>query len=259
MPYGPSKNARGAGNYGQQVVQFTLQDAQRISAVVHEVEHARRDANPSFLPRAVGSGGGGLDIVSGRLRKTTLDTAMATWPAGVTLGVGHAVSLSSNYASESSRTLYPADLQVSLGNTTNINTALTSITTASLTWPSTAVSSVSLLPELEKTTSSRWLDLSSIGSTGETFGVISSIESDATYYYVKLIVGGVFLCRLIAYGIGTRVVGPPPYSGSAEIKSVWRPYPMMSAAGAARIISFGSYYQVGSQPWPRIYEAIVRL
>ena len=80
MGYGPSKQNRGAGNSGEQPVQFKLADAQRIANVVGIVEAARRDRKNSFLSRAVGQS-------SHYLSKTT-----ATWTKGtsqtLTLYVG---------------------------------------------------------------------------------------------------------------------------------------------------------------------------
>jgi hypothetical protein len=48
---------KASANKGEQPVQFRQRDAQRIASVVHTVETARRDRNPSSLPRAVGGGG----------------------------------------------------------------------------------------------------------------------------------------------------------------------------------------------------------
>lgn len=45
-------------NKTDRLVQFRLQDAQRIANVVHIVESERRGRLPSRLPRAAGSGGG---------------------------------------------------------------------------------------------------------------------------------------------------------------------------------------------------------
>jgi hypothetical protein len=59
MGYGPSRQDRGAGNSGEQPVQFKLADAQRIANVVGTVEGARRGRKGSTLPRAAGGGGGG--------------------------------------------------------------------------------------------------------------------------------------------------------------------------------------------------------
>lgn len=55
MSFGPTPNSRGAGNSGEQLVQFRLSDAQRISNAVTWVESHRRDRKPSWLPRAAGS------------------------------------------------------------------------------------------------------------------------------------------------------------------------------------------------------------
>ena len=55
MGYGPSRQDRGAGNHGEQPVQFKLADAQRIANVVGKVEGGRRDRRNSTLPRAAGS------------------------------------------------------------------------------------------------------------------------------------------------------------------------------------------------------------
>jgi len=60
MGYGPSKQSRGAGNSGEQPVQFKLADAQRIANVVGAVEGARRGRKGSTLPRAAGGGGGAI-------------------------------------------------------------------------------------------------------------------------------------------------------------------------------------------------------
>lgn len=51
---------RGAGNSGEQPVQFKLADAQRIANVVGIVEGSRRGRKNSTLPRAAGAGGGAI-------------------------------------------------------------------------------------------------------------------------------------------------------------------------------------------------------
>lgn len=58
MAFGPTRNNRGAGNSGEQGVQFRLSDAQRISNAVTWVEGQRKGRRPSELPRAAGGGGG---------------------------------------------------------------------------------------------------------------------------------------------------------------------------------------------------------
>jgi hypothetical protein len=74
MGYGPSKQNRGAGNFGEQLVQFKLADAQRIAAAVSQVEGQRRGRKGSTLPRAAGGGGGGIQIA----------TFYGSWPKGAT-------------------------------------------------------------------------------------------------------------------------------------------------------------------------------
>lgn len=56
MAFGPTRNNRGAGNSGEQLVQFRLGDAKRIGDAVQYVETQRRQPKPSFLPRAPGGG-----------------------------------------------------------------------------------------------------------------------------------------------------------------------------------------------------------
>ena len=58
MANGPSRQMRGAGNFGEQLVQFKLADAQRIANAVSQVEGARRGRKGSTLPRAAGGGAG---------------------------------------------------------------------------------------------------------------------------------------------------------------------------------------------------------
>jgi hypothetical protein len=53
MSFGPTRNNRGAGNPGEQLVQFRLSDAERISKAVTLVEGMRRPRNPSVLSRSL--------------------------------------------------------------------------------------------------------------------------------------------------------------------------------------------------------------
>jgi hypothetical protein len=257
MAYGPTRSAYGAGNPGQRVAQFTFQDAQRIANVVHEVETARRLHNPSMLPRAVGTGGG-LDKIRVRCVKSTLDAEMATWPSGVTLELGSAVPLSSNSSTQYT-SLWPDVSQLSQQyGTTGAITASFSITTAP-NYGSFASPPLEYIPSLTQSAASRWVELRpGFDSMSDVFGVISDITSDDSHYFITLIVGGTFQCRVISYAPGTRVLGPPPYVGSAELKALWQPLPLMSTAGQGRIIATGSYVQLGASSYPRVYDAIVR-
>lgn len=63
-------------NKTDRLVQFKMQDAQRIASVVHIVESERRGRNPSRLPRAFAG--------RGTLR---LGTISATWEKGTTATV----------------------------------------------------------------------------------------------------------------------------------------------------------------------------
>lgn len=72
MSFGPTRSNRGAGNFGEQLVQFKLSDAERIASVVSTVEKSRRGRTPSHLPRAAGGGGGGIRLV----------TFTGSWPIG---------------------------------------------------------------------------------------------------------------------------------------------------------------------------------
>lgn len=61
MPnYRPGRSSRTGGNAGEQLVSFTMHDAQRINRVVGIVERDRRLPNPSSLPRSAGGGGGSI-------------------------------------------------------------------------------------------------------------------------------------------------------------------------------------------------------
>lgn len=63
---------RGAGNYGDQLVQFRMSDAERIANVVNIVEGSRRIRKGSVLPRAAGGGGGQVFTAS----------FVGNWPQG---------------------------------------------------------------------------------------------------------------------------------------------------------------------------------
>lgn len=83
MAYGPTRNTRGAGNYGEQLVQFRLADAQRINNVVQLVESQRRGRRSSVLPRAAGGGGVG-GVYTGTFSGAWAKGATKTVSAGST-------------------------------------------------------------------------------------------------------------------------------------------------------------------------------
>ena len=77
MPnYRPGRSSRTGGNAGEQLVSFTMHDAQRINRVVGIVERDRRLPNPSSLSRAAGGGGGSIRTAtfSGAWLKNTSKT-----------------------------------------------------------------------------------------------------------------------------------------------------------------------------------------
>jgi hypothetical protein len=61
MTSGPTPGYRSQPNFGSKAVQFSLDDAQRISRAVVDSERSRRGRKPSVLPRAAGGGGGAAD------------------------------------------------------------------------------------------------------------------------------------------------------------------------------------------------------
>ena len=113
--------------------------------------------------------------------------------------------------------------------------------------------------------SGRYLRLAGTGAGSEQFGVVTAIsvneatETAAASYTVTFAVAGVFTCRCIAFALSDRLLGPPPIPANNAAKPFWYPYPMMAPAGTARVIAYGGYWQVGPDPWPRIYEVVARL
>ena len=73
MGNGPSRQERGAGNFGEKLVQFKLADAQRIANAVSAFEGQRRGRKNSTLPRAAGGGG-----------SVQLATFYGSWAKGAT-------------------------------------------------------------------------------------------------------------------------------------------------------------------------------
>jgi len=113
--------------------------------------------------------------------------------------------------------------------------------------------------------SGRYVKLGGTGAGSEIFGVVTSIsineatETTPATYSVTFIVSGVFTCRCIAFALTDRLLGPPPIPANNDAKPLWHPYPMMSPAGTAHVLAYGGYWQVGPDPWPRIYEVVARM
>jgi hypothetical protein len=114
----------------------------------------------------------------------------------------------------------------------------------------------------------QWLDAADLGLALESFGVIEQLSSASpvtqgnptSYYTATCIVGGVFVCRAIAFGGFTdRLLGPPPLPANQNLRPVWRPYAMMAPVGTARVLAVGASWRVGSNPWPRVVECLVSM
>lgn len=109
--------------------------------------------------------------------------------------------------------------------------------------------------------STQWMDIPDIGMANEQFGIVESINRDEenNLCFARLIVGGVFMCRAIAWAPADRLMGPPPVPAQEAARQLWRPYATMAPVGPASVIATGAWYRLGANPWPRVYECLVRL
>jgi hypothetical protein len=107
----------------------------------------------------------------------------------------------------------------------------------------------------------QWIDIPDAGMASEQFGVIESISKDEVngVCFARLIVGGVFMCRAIAWAPADRLMGPPPVPAQQTALPLWRPYATMAPAGSASVLAVGAWYRLGANPWPRVYECLVRM
>lgn len=170
-----------------------------------------------------------------------------SWPTGVELSVGHAIGMPDVSARAALR-----NKVLEVFNPSNI-----------------ASNVVEAENELSAPTPARqWLDAADLGLANEQFGVIEEIGGPTpvtetepiSYYNLTCIVGGVFVCRAIAFGGFTdRLLGPPPFPGNENLQPVWRPYPLMAPVGTARVLAIGAYWRVGSEEWPRVVECLVSM
>lgn len=171
--------------------------------------------------------------------KALADAEMANWPAHIAtynntkLQVGYGISLD----------LAPLNIPA----ITNWN------------GQPTRVVNLSDLGVVQPGVSGRYMRLAGTGAAAEQFGVVTSIAQDNANYNVTFIVAGVFTCRCLAFALSDRLLGPPPVPANTAARPLWYPYPMMAPAGTARVIAYGGYWQIGSDPWPRIYEVVARM
>lgn len=206
------------------------------------------------------SGFRGIYTIKVRLNKAAIDQELAQWPAHlglpadekklqIKLQEGHAIGL------EPFEGLGAAFLGTSPLMPRPENAAQDG-----------SVSNIGDLANLEVKTSSRRIESSSLLAGSERFGVIRSIaydtdkesEEDNAYYQATVIVGGLFVCRALAYAPGDRLMAPPPVPGG-NMAQRWHPYPLMAPAGPGIVLATGGYFRTGPNEWPRVYEVLVRL
>jgi hypothetical protein len=184
----------------------------------------------------------GLRTIVAAIRKTAVNQAFAAAPEGVSLSIGTAVDLIAS--SSTMLTTVPADEREGM-----------------------RVLEEADMPPLSE--AKGLIRLSSLAfGFSESFGVVSSIgettpevPADADYI-LTLVVGGVFRCLVYSFGAGTRVSGafPIPPQNSDFPPSLWRPYPVVAAAGTGSLLATGAYYKLDEESeWPRLYEAVIRL
>jgi len=97
------------------------------------------------------------------------------------------------------------------------------------------------------------------------FGVITNVSTipaagaEAARYIVTAAVGGVFVCRCLAFALGDALVGPLAVPADQAAFSLWYPYPITSPIGSAKVLAYGNYYKLTANDWPRIYEVLVKM
>lgn len=131
---------------------------------------------------------------------------------------------------------------------------------------SAAKSSLDDIPTFDS--SPAWLDsglfeFNTFNWGGESFGVIAGVlkgqlPSD-NFFYVRMIVGGIFSCRCLAFAKTDRLIAPVPVPASTEVNPMWYPYPVAAPAGTARVLAYGNYWKITSNDWPRIYQVLVQM
>ena len=101
----------------------------------------------------------------------------------------------------------------------------------------------------------RWIQSGGLNLGESQFGVISSLtrNDNEGFYYITAIVGGVFVTRCLALAPCDHLIGPISVPQNAELKSLWRPYPLMVPSGPARVLAVGAYYKLSDKElkWQR--------
>lgn len=131
---------------------------------------------------------------------------------------------------------------------------------------SIAKSTLDDIPTLDA--SPTWLDsglfeFNTFNWGSDLFGVIAGVlkgnQPSDNYFYVRMIVGGVFSCRCLAFAKTDRLIAPVPVPASNEVNPMWYPYPVAAPAGTAKILAYGNYWKITSNDWPRIYQVLVQM
>ena len=110
-----------------------------------------------------------------------------------------------------------------------------------------------------------WINTQSFYYNNERFGIITNVavepatEETPARYVMRMAVGGVFVCRCLAFALSTRLIGPVSVPGNPDVRSLWYPYPVTSPVGSVRVLAYGNYVKLTSNDWPRIYEVMVRM
>lgn len=210
-----------------------------------------QDAADIVLGQRYGMQAGGFTLpghiqhITVRLSKSALDQETASWPShipdvptGGKLAIGHALSLGQMDDSFNT-TMCPFEDEEWNG--------------------STSASDLDSLPQLQPSVVNRFLQRSGVGGPTESFGIVAAISSDAQYYFVSLIVGGVIVCRCLSFAPGDGLIGPAPVPTHSSARDVWYPYPLMGPAGSSRVLAVGGFTKITQSDWPRVCEVLVRL
>jgi hypothetical protein len=184
-----------------------------------------------------------VTYISARLQKANADEVMGDWPNHITmlpqghkLRAGFGVSLSPD----------------NLGN-----------------GPESSLGSDSVrkndLSELSALLSDPFLTIRHLLYGTEQFGIIADVydiqatEEEPAYYGLKLIVGGMFVCRCLSFALTDRIAGPIGIPQNNNMKPQWYPYPVMTPAGSVKVMAVGNYWRITANEWPRVYEVLVKM
>lgn len=184
-----------------------------------------------------------VTYVAARLRKDNADDVMEDWPAHITtLPQGHK---------------FQAGFGVSL-SPDNLGNG-----------PEASLGSDSVrkdeLDDLSTLLSDPFITIRRLRYGAEQFGIIADVydipatEEEPAYYGLKLIVGGMFVCRCLSFALTDRIAGPIGIPQNNNMKPQWYPYPVMTPAGSVKVVAVGNYWRITANEWPRIYEVLVKM